>query len=140
MRSTVLALSDCIHLLRGKVVEAPVSLIDGDAERLPMAAVVVFGELRDCDTLFVMLDRVPETVLILATAMITYPLGPYAVSPMTSGAGERCGGMLSLARPLRRVKLLPRLPRTCTKLANLMQYQKGVEKFTLSLQYSCVYL
>jgi hypothetical protein len=46
-------------LLRGEVIETPVSLVDSNAEWPAMAPMVLFGELGDRHALFVLLDRVP---------------------------------------------------------------------------------
>jgi hypothetical protein len=59
-----------VDLLRREVVEAPVGLVDGDAKGLAMASVVVFGELRNWDAFFVVLDRVPQPIAELAGVMI----------------------------------------------------------------------
>ena len=64
----ILALPNCIDLLLREVVETPVGLVHGDPEGLPMAAVVVFSELRDCDALFVILNRVPQSTSISRVA------------------------------------------------------------------------
>jgi hypothetical protein len=55
----LLALPYRVDLLRGEVIETPVSLVDSNAEWPAMAPMVLFGELGDRHALFVLLDRVP---------------------------------------------------------------------------------
>jgi hypothetical protein len=55
----LLTLAYGIYLLHCEVIEAPVGLVDSNAEWPAMLPMVLFGELRNGHALFVLLDCVP---------------------------------------------------------------------------------
>lgn len=64
MLRVLLTLPYGIHLLYREVVEAPIGLVDSNAEWPAMTPVVLFGKLCNRYALFVLLDRIPQAVLI----------------------------------------------------------------------------
>lgn len=64
MLRVLLTLPYGIHLLHREVVEAPIGLVDSNAEWPAMTPVVLFGKLRNRYALFVLLNRIPQAMLI----------------------------------------------------------------------------
>jgi hypothetical protein len=48
-----------VNLLDCKIIEAPIGLVDSNAERSAMTLMVFFGKLGDWYALFVLLDGIP---------------------------------------------------------------------------------
>ena len=63
MLRVLLTLPYGIHLLHREVVEAPIGLVDSNAEWPAMTPVVLFGKLRNRYALFVLLDSIPQAML-----------------------------------------------------------------------------
>jgi hypothetical protein len=80
----LLTSADHIDLLRCKIIESPISLVDSYSERLAMTPVVVLSELRNRDDLLVGPDCIPEAVSLSAGRWkAAKSWSAYAGSPMT---------------------------------------------------------
>jgi hypothetical protein len=64
MSRVLLTLPYSVYLLHREVVEAPIGLVNSNAEWPAMTLMVFFSELRNRYALFVLLDCVPQAMVI----------------------------------------------------------------------------
>ena len=62
MPETSLTLAYCVDLLRREVIESPICFVDGDSKWLAMTPVMFFSQLCNWDTLFIPINRFPQSV------------------------------------------------------------------------------